>query len=403
MAHWQTRLLTSLFSKPDVYATRMNPEFISWKGEWKDGPLAQGVDRYAKAVADKSPEWAERVTGVAASQIRKIADDLMMSDAPPGGCLDRALSPIQRHPGGARGVLSCRPRQQHRSQRRASSGAKASARAVPAVDRFREPRIARLAVRRSWLPRVACTGLCVPIQTASYRTPCWTRRLRSENSVTGAATDPDEVYDYPVKGLIVHTRNFANGNSGSPLWRKALSALLADPEGLIVDVNLFITEQGAFSHLVLPEAAYTERDDIMVPSSLYPAVHIRRAAVPAMGESKTMFEIARMLADGLAKAGFKGGGFTARDVIPYNSYLDVMKAVAGSDEVWKTLLETGVWEASDPTPRYGSREFSWSKLGKLSRVFDFYSPTLAGEPQPADKRHPGAPTSYDGPPARQGI
>jgi anaerobic selenocysteine-containing dehydrogenase len=386
-----------IFAAPAHYAEFVNPAFVQWSAArgWHDGELGLGVDRFAASVTDKTPEWAETVTGIPAATTRRIADELMRSEAP----MVDAWTGLSHYANGVyavraafclAGLVNAIDRKGGLVRLNEVKLGQAGAGAVPGAT-YREvghPDKLASACGLFGFVRSDCNSF-VPqaMLDPKFAAKEYRRRRRAE---------PPHALDYPVKAFITATRNFANGNSGSPLWRRALRHLLEDPEGLVVDINLFISEQGAFSHLILPEAGYFERDDLLNPSSLYPTVHVRRAVVPPAGESRTMFDISRLLADGLAAHGFKGGRFSAQDVIPYASYLDMMKELCaveqpGGERIdFAELLATGVWQARDVTPRYGTRELGWSNLGKFTRTFDFYSPALAGEPAPADKLHPQA-------------
>ena len=386
-----------IFDNPGKYATRVNADLIQWdQGTgWSDGRYGLGVDRFAAAVKDKTPKWASTITGISEELIREIADDLMLSDAP----MVDAWTGLSHQANGVyavraamclAGLVNAIDRKGGLVRQHTAKLGKAGCRAVPgaAYRTIGHPKKLADACGMYRFVRSDVNGF-VPqaMLDATFAFQEYKRRR------SGATPTP---FEYPVKGFITSTRNFANGNSDSALWRKALTHLLDDPDGLVVDVNLFISEQGAHAHLVLPEAAYFERDDLMKPSSLYPTLHVRRAVVPPAGESKTMLAITRLLANGLAKAGFKGGRFSVDDVVPYRHYEDVMRELVNVDQPggeridFSQLLEMGFWQSSSPVPRYRSGGFGWSKLGKFTESFDFYCPALAGEQPPNNRLHPAA-------------
>jgi thiosulfate reductase/polysulfide reductase chain A len=385
-----------VFNDPAGYEEHLDTRLVKWteSAGWHDGEHGFGVDRYAAAAAEWTPAKAEKVTGIPAAQIEEMADRLMTSDA---ACVDGWTGLAHR----ANGVYALRSvfclaglvnsidKKGGLVRRNGFSTGSGGVRSIPnPVPPYRS------VGRKDKLTR-AC-GLygfvrsdCNSFVAESMLDPGFARRSYRERR----GTDPTDMSGYPVKAFISSGRNFAVGNGGSPTWRRAFNAMLDDPESLVVDVNLFISDQGAHSHLVLPEASYLERDDLFAPASLYPAAHIRKAAIAPIGESKTFFDMTAMLIDALAARRYKGGAYSAATLLPYDDYTGIMKELVTSKhgtEVWDTLQKHGVWETQDPTPRYGREGFGWSKLGKFTDRFEFFCPTLAGERPPDDALHPDA-------------
>lgn len=390
-----------VFSDPKENAQRMNSDIVRWSEDlgWHDGPDGFGVDRYAESLKDKTPEWAADITGIPADLIRTMTTDLLSSDAP----LVDAWTGLSHRQNGfyavraafcLAGLVNAVDRKGGLVRRNGFKLGNAGVKPIPNPSPgYRSKGPKGQFVRACGMYRFVrsdCNAL-VPnaMMDPDFATAEYKRRR---------GKDPSVVEPYPIKAFITSTRNFANGNAGSPLWREAMTKLLDDPDGLIVDVNLFISEQGAFAHLVLPETSYLEREDIYSPSSLYPTVHIRKAAIPPQGKSKTLFDMTALLIDALAERGYKGGDYSSKTLLsthddtatPYASYMDVMRERVISkhgEDFWQGLQNTGVWEAKDTSPAYGKKGFGWSKLGKFTKTFDFYNATLAGEQPPEEKLH----------------
>ncbi len=235
---------------------------------------------------------------------------------------------------------------------------------------------------------------------------------------------PEAADGYPVKALITAGRNLVNGNSGSNLWRKALRKLAADPLGLVVDVNLFVSDQSALAHVVLPEASHMERVDLFKNNGLWPTLHLRTRATAPVGDSKTMYDICTLLADALGRRRYRGVRFSARDVIEGESFEDIVRMYLnsprpdwkprlsanagkawskqakrgvlqkdGSRVTWEMLSDKGAWQPARETERipryryYAERDSDGGmvgfraepKLGKFTTTFDFECPALKAE------------------------
>jgi len=383
-----------IFAAPDKYAKHMNPDLVAWTKQrgWHDGPYGLGVARYAASLKDKTPEWAQTITGVSAKLIREMADTVTTSTQ---GLVDAWTGISHRYNGfyGIRAVMCLAglantiDRKGGLVRQHGFSRNKVQCTSIPGAT-YRQVGPKNQLVQACGMYRFVRSDVNAFVPKAMLAPD-----FAAQEYARRRGKPPASVVPYPVKGFITSTRNFANGNSDSPLWRKALNKLLAEKDSLVVDINLVISEQGAHSHLVLPEAAYCERDDFITPSSLYPTVHLRRAVVPAPGEAKTFYAITKLIAAALNKRGFKSAAPWADAVVPKQNYLEAVRESVskdqGSEKVdWDQLAKNGAWQTANPAPRYGRKGFGWSKLGKFTRSFDFYVPSLAGKRPPNDKLHP---------------
>ncbi len=139
----------------------------------------------------------------------------------------------------------------------------------------------------------------------------------------------------------------------------------------LVAIDPFMGESTAYADLVLPEATYLERHDLIsfpLNLSFVPYIFLRRPVIPPLYEAREVKDILRELAQRI------GGGVEEyfRDtVVEYHK-----KELAGipGGPTWEELVENGLWVAPGPrkTRRYEEKGFA-TPSGKI----EIYSQRLA--------------------------
>ncbi len=142
------------------------------------------------------------------------------------------------------------------------------------------------------------------------------------------ATAPDTAA-YPIEGWLVYGTNLLYSLPNQKATIEAIQRL-----DLLVTIDVLPSEITGWSDVVLPESTYLERhDDLWAASYKQPFVALRQQVVPPMYDSRPGWWIAREIGRRL--------GLT--DVFPWrdaSEYLQKRIALAGLD--WKDLESTGV-------------------------------------------------------------
>jgi DNA-binding transcriptional ArsR family regulator len=234
---------------------------------------ALGLDKLEKHVADKTPEWAWAITGIAAERIRESAR--FIAGARPASLI---------HPG-------------RRATWYGDDTQRARAMAILA------------ALLGSWGRRggyIEQTAMPLPAHPAPpypepARAPADHPRGKSyplaqellanglrDASIPGTA-------DYDIKAWLVYGTNLIQTLPDADRTRKAIEEL-----DLIVSIDVLPAEITGFSDVVLPECTYLERaDDLWAARHREPFVALRQPAVEPSHDSKPGWWIARELGNRL--------------------------------------------------------------------------------------------------------
>ncbi|MCA9668661.1 MAG: molybdopterin-dependent oxidoreductase [Myxococcales bacterium] len=231
-----------------------------------------GFDKLKAHVADKTPEWAYPLTGIAPQLIRESG----------------------------RFIASQRPASLVHPGRRAT---------WYGDDAQRSRAVAILsALLGSWGRRggyLLPTSMEVPGDKypKSARKPHRPRadRLPGKHPLAGAALASGlcdatvTAKPYPIKGWMVYGTNLMQALPDPRHTRAAIEKL-----DLLVAIDVLPAEIVGWADVVLPEATYLERtDDLHVPAYKEPYVALRQQVVPPMYESKPGWWIAKQLGERL--------------------------------------------------------------------------------------------------------
>lgn len=112
-------------------------------------------------------------------------------------------------------------------------------------------------------------------------------------------------YHYNIKGFINRTGNplYTGGNTNE--WKKAFLTKRKDAYqlDLIVHIDTHINETGKYADFILPECSYLEKMGLSDQYTINPEIVLRDRVISPLYESKSPFDIMKILADALSKAG----------------------------------------------------------------------------------------------------
>ncbi|MEM2103752.1 MAG: molybdopterin-dependent oxidoreductase [Candidatus Bathyarchaeia archaeon] len=172
---------------------------------------------------------------------------------------------------------------------------------------------------------------------------------------------------YPVKAIILSQINPVMSDANTKLWIEAFKKL-----EFSVAIDIYLSETAMYCDLVLPDACYFERYDILQGFNHAPMVLYSEPAVPPPGEAKTVYEIVKGIAEKMGygkyfnwnseeewmKNVIEGLPFTLEELKQkgfwigqpvYRKYENGLKTPTGKVEIYSTLVEI---IGQNPLPEY---------------------------------------------------
>jgi len=113
-------------------------------------------------------------------------------------------------------------------------------------------------------------------------------------------------YRYPLRAFITRAGNPVMTAGATGDWIESLTGRNAEGDynlELMVFIDTHITETGKYADIVLPEAGYLERMGLSDVYTMSPEIAIRDRVIEPLHQSKTPYEIMRVLADALIRNG----------------------------------------------------------------------------------------------------
>jgi len=245
----------------------------------------KGFEKLQEAVMGCSPEWAERVTGIPAATIRKMA--VMYSSIKPA-CIIYSMG-VTQHTTGTDNVLSIA----NLALLTGNVGRRGSG-----VNPLRGQNNVQ----------GACDMGALPDVLPGYRSVAdtdWRQNVCSEWQVDDIPSKPGltlvEIFNSieagEVKALYIMGENPAISDPDADHVKKSLASL-----DLLVVQDIFPTETARLAHVVLPAASFAEKDGTFTNTERR-VQRVRRAIAP-IGNSKPDWEIICMLAKHMGARGF---------------------------------------------------------------------------------------------------
>jgi thiosulfate reductase/polysulfide reductase chain A len=144
---------------------------------------------------------------------------------------------------------------------------------------------------------------------------------------------------YPLKAYIAHRFDPLAAIPDQPRMIEAFKKL-----DLLVSVDVYMSDTGAYADVILPECTYLERTDpVMEASGLAPKIRYRQQAVPPQGGARPSWQIYKEL----AKATGLGAYFAYRDIDEI-----VATQLAPFGLTTAELAKSGQWAPPGAKPTY---------------------------------------------------
>ncbi|MEP7191914.1 MAG: molybdopterin-dependent oxidoreductase [Actinomycetota bacterium] len=310
-----------------------------------------GFDELAAAVGEYTPEWAATKTGIPATTIRDVARDF--GAARPRAVADfgwfsstylndfqlrRAILALNglvgnlEVPGGIFFVKGLK-----------GYGTELGDWKKPAFPKVTAERVDGAGVPGKYPLTPVKDGLC---------------QVLPESVLTGKP--------YALKAYIAHRFDPLAAIPDQPRMIEAFKKL-----DLLVSVDVYMSDTGAYADVILPECTYLERTDpVMEASGLAPKIRLRQQVVPPQGDAKPSSEIYQ----GLAKAAGLGAYFAYKDI---DEIVATQLAPFGLSAA--ELAKAGQWTPPDAKPTYLRKSDPKApvKLKTPSGKIELYSAELA--------------------------
>ncbi len=310
-----------------------------------------GFEQLAAAVLEYTPEWAAKETGIPAGTIRDVARDF-------GGARPRAVADY--------GWFSATSHNDFQLRRAILAlnalvgnlevpggiflvkGLKAAGTELGDWKKPEFPKVTAERVDGAGIPgRFPLTpvkdGLC---------------QVLPESVLTGKP--------YPLRAYIAHRFDPLAALPDQPTMIEAFKKL-----DLLVSVDVYMNDTGAYADVILPECTYLERTDpVMEASGLAPKIRYRQQAVPPQGDARPSWQIYKELA-------------TVMGLGEYFAYRDIDEIVATQLAPFQLsaseLAKDGQWVPPGAKPTF-LRETDPTapvKLKTASGKIELYSEELA--------------------------
>lgn len=319
-----------------------------------------GFEQWKEAVKDKTPEWAEKETGIPKDTIIRISREF--AEARPKAILDF----------GWRTGLTPNDYQLRRAIMIVNM----------MIGNFETPggyyRIKNASVVNRF-PEM--TGLAKALGTVSQ--PAFPKPVTSRIDGTGIKGIPSQLIPegdgavgqitesiltgqpYQIKGWMVHRFNPVISMPESERVVEALKKL-----DLLVVCDLYMTDTAMFADVILPECTYLERyEPIYDMSGLRPKYVLRQPAVPLVyPDTKPSWQIYKELGEKMGLAQY----FAYTDIV---NFINQQLGPAGIS--LSQMKEKGVWTPEGMKPFYIRANDPKASLdnviGKMSKKIEFYS------------------------------
>jgi len=171
---------------------------------------------------------------------------------------------------------------------------------------------------------------------------------------------------YALKAYIAHRFDPFAAIPDQPRMIEAFKKL-----DLLVSVDVYMSDTGAYADVILPECTYLERTDpVFEASGLAPKIRLRQQAVPPQGDARPSWRIYKELAEAMGL----GKYFTYKDIDEIvATQLAPLGLSAGE------LAKSGQWTPPDAKPTYLRKTDPTApvKLKTTSGKIELYSSELA--------------------------
>ncbi|MCI8513395.1 MAG: molybdopterin-dependent oxidoreductase [Lachnospiraceae bacterium] len=333
---------------------------------------------------DKTPEWAEKIAGIPAEQIRRVAQDF--AAAAPAATSWMAPGVAMQVRGGYIAMGA-----------NALNGLVGSVENIGGPNRASGAPVAKLPDTSPYTDEIAAEG--AKQKKIDHRNDI--RFMSAEkgkihkNVVTNYLADAILEGDpYDLKMVVSYWNNWVYSCTGADRWEKALAKL-----PYFVHITLNPSEMSQFADIVLPAShpMFERWGFVTNKQDLHTYVSLEQPVVKPVWDSKAdETEIAWLLAEKLAGKGFPalldyykkefcdpetgeepadGQEFGLYVTKYYTKGIWMPEEKPSGDEIggWEEFVEKGIWNSE----KMGYQKH-WDDFGTATGKFEFYSETLKG-------------------------
>ncbi len=310
-----------------------------------------GFDELAAAVLEYTPEWAATKTGIPADTIRQVARDF-------GGARPRAVADFGWFTASylndfqlRRAIMALNALAGNLEVPGGLFLVKGLKRYGTELGEWKKPEFPKVTAERVDGAGVPGRFPLVPVKDGLCQ-------ALPESVLTGKP--------YALKAYIAHRFDPYAAIPDQPRMVEALNKL-----DLLVSVDVYMSDTGAYADVILPECTYLERTDPVIEASgLAPKIRIRQQAVPPQGDARPAWRIYKELAE-------------ATGLGAYFAYKDIDEVVATQlaplGLTAEKLAKSGQWTPPDAKPTYlrESDPQAKVKLKTASGKIELFSDDLA--------------------------
>jgi thiosulfate reductase/polysulfide reductase chain A len=310
-----------------------------------------GFQQLAASVLEYTPEWAAKETGIPAGTIRDVARDF-------GGARPRAVADFGWFSATTlndfqlrRAILALNALVGNLEVPGGIFLVKGLKGAGTELGDWKKPKFPKVTAKRVDGAGVPGRFPLVPLKDGLCQ-------VLPESVLTGKP--------YPLRAYIAHRFDPLAAIPDQPAMIEAFKKL-----DLLVSVDVYMSDTGAYADVILPECTYLERTDpVMEASGLAPKIRYRQQAVPPQGDARPSWRIYKEL----AKATGLGEYFAYRDIDEIvATQLAPLKLTAAE------LAKNGQWAPPGAKPTYLRKTDPTApvKLKTASGKIELYSAKLA--------------------------
>ena len=310
-----------------------------------------GFEELAKAVLAYTPEWAAEQTGIPATTIRDVARDF-------GGARPRAVADFGWFTAGylndfqlRRAILALNALVGNLEVPGGIFLVKGLKKYGTELGSWKKPEFPAVTAER-------VDGAGVPGRFPLVPTNDGLIQALPESVLTGKP--------YPLRAFIAHRFDPLAAVPDQARMIEAFKKL-----DLLVSVDVYMSDTGAYADVILPECTYLERTDPVIEASgLAPKIRYRQQAVPPQGDARPSWRIYKELAE-------------ATGLGAYFAYKDIDEVVAAQLAplalTAEKLAESGQWTPPGAKPTYlrGADPTAPVKLKTASGKIELASEELA--------------------------
>lgn len=326
-----------------------------------------GFDQIAKDVADVTPQWQEKITGIPAKTIERIADEIYK--AAPKVILDygHKTTTTKAEYMRTKAIMIANAMMGNFEKKGGTGFSKGNAMFNKIIGEDKFPVLANpdANIKSPKIPRMDKTNDGEPYMFSIKK-----HGILMEIAPTILSEKP-----YPIKGWFSTRFNHLINVAATDEVIKAMKKL-----DFIVAVDIHVSDFASYADVILPEATYLERDEsVQEKSGSAPGFYMRNKVVEPIGGTKSNYEILR----DLARVMKIDQNYTWKDIKEYR-----MLQTKGNADLLATLIKDGyvTWKVpklyfmekssvSEFTAKFEGAKAHVDENGLMSAMMKFKTPS----------------------------